>query len=516
MEHLHHFGLGQDPFRNEPDLRFYFDSTSQNAAQLRVERGLRQQRGLTVLTAEGGMGKTLLARRILEGLEEEVFEATLLVMLPGSTDGMGLLQRFARQLGCEEPLDDRAGLLAQIYERLAMVREEGRHAVLIVDDAQIMGPEVFGEICGLLNLEYEDRRLLSMLFVGSPELDRMVQDDPAIRPRVDIRVCLEPFDLMNACAYLEHRIEAARGKAEVLPRHAMEIVYKFAGGRPRLMNTLADNALFEAYLAGRDAIDSGDVERAASDLGIEAAMPLVQAVELEPELDFSVAPVARQEPIAQSLDEGNVPALDLEEAFAAAPVTQSLSGTPDDSAPGLHSAALLEDDDGVTSQAELLESRDLALDQETLVQPHAAPFLAAEESAAPMLSLEPDRRGVLIGLDEANTSSPFGPPASSVGVETGGELLLDREPEMGGELLLDHEPEAGVELLLDHDPGSLGDLSLDLDRGTSQSAALVGEAPILELPTEDEDFVLSEDDLAPLDFDDENPLDDAFVELLEE
>jgi len=98
----------------------------------------------------------------------------------------------------------------------------------------------------------------------------------------------------------------------------------------------------------------------------------------------------------------------------------------------------------------------------------------------------------------------------------GGELLLDREPEMGGELLLDHEPEAGVELLLDHDPGSLGDLSLDLDRGTSQSAALVGEAPILELPTEDEDFVLSEDDLAPLDFDDENPLDDAFVELLEE
>jgi type II secretory pathway predicted ATPase ExeA len=268
VEHLQHFGLSQDPFSNEPDMRFYFESESHRDAQRRVERGLRQRKGLTLLTGDGGMGKTLLARRILESLEEEIFDATLLVMLPGATDATGILQRFARQLGAEEPASDRAGLLGQIYERLAIVREDGRHAVLIVDDAQIVSPAVFAELGGLLNLEYEDRRLMSMLFVGTPELDRLVQNDPSMAPRVDVRVRLQPLDMKNAKAYLEHRLAAARAKAGLIPPGAIEALHKFGRGRPRLFNTLADNALFEAYLAGRQAIEAHDVERAAGDLGI--------------------------------------------------------------------------------------------------------------------------------------------------------------------------------------------------------------------------------------------------------
>lgn len=268
MEHLHHFGLSQEPFSNDPDLRFFFDSGSHRDAQRRVERGLRQRKGLTILTGDGGMGKTLLARRILDALEEEVFEAALLVMLPGAADATSILQRFARQLGCEEPAADRAGLLSQLYEHLAIVREDGRHAVLMIDDAQIMTPAVFAELSGLLNLEYEDKRLLSMLFVGSPELDRLVQNDASIMPRVDVRVRLQPLDMANAAAYLKHRLDAVGANPAVLPPSALEALFKFGRGRPRLLNTLADNALFEAYLAGRTALEASDVERAAADLGI--------------------------------------------------------------------------------------------------------------------------------------------------------------------------------------------------------------------------------------------------------
>lgn len=268
MEHLQHFGLTLDPFSNELDLRFYFESASHKDAQRRVERGLRQYKGLTLLTGEGGTGKTLLVRRILESLEEEVFEAMLLVILPGAADATGILQRFARQLGCEEPAGDRAGLLGQIYELLAIVREGGRHAVLMVDDAQIMTQDVFAELSGLLNLEYEDRRLVSMLFVGSPELDKLVQNDPSIMPRVDVRVRLQPLDMDNGTAYMQHRMAAVNGNQEIVPAAAMDALHKFGRGRPRLLNTLADNALFEAYLTGRTSIEPSDVERAASDLGI--------------------------------------------------------------------------------------------------------------------------------------------------------------------------------------------------------------------------------------------------------
>jgi type II secretory pathway predicted ATPase ExeA len=268
VEHLQHFGLAQDPFSNEPDLRFFFESASHRDAQRRVERGLRQHKGLTLLAGEGGMGKSLLARRILDSLEEEVFEAILLVMMAGAADATGILQRFVRQLGTEDPSADRATLLSQIYEQLAIIREDGRHAVLMIDDAQVMTPEVFAELGGLLNLEYEDRRMVSMLLIGSPVLDALVQRDASMAPRIDVRVQLHPLSSENAAAYVAKRLASVGASTDLVPVPALDALYKFGRGRPRLINTLADNALFEAYLAGRSRIEPGDVERAAMDLGV--------------------------------------------------------------------------------------------------------------------------------------------------------------------------------------------------------------------------------------------------------
>lgn len=283
MEHLHHFHLSQDPFQNEPDLRFYVDSAYHRDAQLRMERGLRQHKGLCVLTGEGGTGKTLLARRILDSLEEEMFDANLMVMLAGAADAESVLSRFARQVGIEDPSEDRSALLAQLYEQLAIVREDGRHTVLILDDAHILSREAMAEVCGLLNLEYEDRRLLSLLLVGVPGLDVTLSHEASLGARVDVRVQLSPLDLANSRAYLAHRLQVVGGGPEIFGEGAIASLFKLGRGRPRLLNTLADNALFEAYLAGEKQVDAVHVERSASDLGIGA----------DPGRTYSEIPVGR-------------------------------------------------------------------------------------------------------------------------------------------------------------------------------------------------------------------------------
>jgi type II secretory pathway predicted ATPase ExeA len=270
VEHLQHFDLSQDPFQNEPDLRFYFDSANHRDVQVRLERGLRQHKGLCVLTGEGGTGKTLLARKILDALEEEMFDANLMVMLAGAADAESVLSRFARQVGVEAPAGDRSVLLAQLYEQLAIVREDGRHCVLILDDAQILPRVDIAQVSGLLNLEYEDRRLLSLLLVGLPELDVTISHDSSLAQRVDVRIQLLPFDVDNAAAYLRHRLGIVGGRPETFAEDAIEALFKFSRGRPRLLNTLADNSLFEAFLDGRKQVSGSHVERAAGDLGIGA------------------------------------------------------------------------------------------------------------------------------------------------------------------------------------------------------------------------------------------------------
>jgi len=312
VEHLHHFGLKLDPFQNEPDLRFYFDSISHSEPYRRIERGLRQSKGLCVLTGEGGTGKTLLTRRLLEGLEEEIFDAQLMLMMPGATDATSVLNRYARMVGIEEAASDRPTQLAQIYEQLAIVREEGRHSVLMLDDAQLLSMQALAEIGGLLNLEYEDRRLISMLLIGSPELDQIIQNDPAIAPRVEVRVRLQPLENANTTAYIAHRLAHVGGPVELIPQDAMDALHKLGRGRPRLLNTLADNALFEAYLAGRKTIDASDIERAAADLGVGSELGETFSGPTNPSTILDAVPNLVPEPVAPPTTEPLVAATDFD------------------------------------------------------------------------------------------------------------------------------------------------------------------------------------------------------------
>jgi general secretion pathway protein A len=456
VEHLHHFRLPQDPFINEPDLRFYFESASHRDAQRRVERGLRQRKGLTLMTGDGGMGKTLLARRILESLEEDVFEATLLVMLPGAADATGILQRFARQLGCDEPAADRGGLLAQIYEQLAIVREDGRHAVLMIDDAQVMTPEVFAELSGLLNLEYEDRRLVSMLFVGSPELDQLVQNDASIMPRVDVRVRLQSLDMTNTTAYLTHRLSVAKGNPNIVPNSAIESLFKFGRGRPRLLNTLADNALFEAYLAGRPAIDPSDVERAASDLGVgpdpgstyttgSPAMTKAADVTARPMMDQSVSikPSLDWPRVSNAFDE----ALDLDE-----PVAELELGSEIDAAEARVTApAAIDLDEGLEAALEDFDSA-------STLELGTGPEMFGDDSLSLVFGIDP------LSLSQGDGNPPLLDP-------------LESQPFL---------------------------------------IATPLEAKAVNVPSEAEPFGLSEAELFPLITGEIDELEDAFVELLDE
>jgi general secretion pathway protein A len=269
VEHLEHFALSKDPFANEPISSFYFASSEHTNAERRLLRGVSQRKGLLLFTGPSGSGKTMVTRRLLDALEEEMFEVCMLVPVPGAADPGWVLSRFAQQLGVDVPALERAALLAQIYERLAIVREEGRHTLLILDEGHLLiDTGALPDLRGLLNLEYEERSLLSMLVVGLPGLEDEISNEPALSGRVDIRVRLAPLDERAAQHYLAHRIRSVQGNPAILEAEAVAALVRLSDGVPRRLNTLADNALFEAYLAGRSRASALDVRRAARDLGI--------------------------------------------------------------------------------------------------------------------------------------------------------------------------------------------------------------------------------------------------------
>jgi general secretion pathway protein A len=267
MEHLATFGLTRDPFTSNPELGVTFKSQGFQDATRRLERAALQGKGLCLVTGRGGVGKTMLVRHLLESLEEEAFEACMLVPVPGITDARWILTRLAMQLGIDEPETESSRLLGQVYEQLAIVREEGRTAVLILDEAQVLADQgLLADMRSLLNLEYEEKRLLSIILVGLPELGRAVARSSVLADRVDLRVSLQPLTEEESGQYVAHRIRAADGNPAILESAAVACLTKWGEGVPRRLNTLADNALFEAHLAGRVSATPEDVDRAAAEL----------------------------------------------------------------------------------------------------------------------------------------------------------------------------------------------------------------------------------------------------------
>lgn len=329
MEHLSTFQLGRDPFSNESQPAFYYESSAHLDAERRLLRAALQGKGLSLVTGAGGVGKTVLVRHFLEALEEEVFEACMLVPIPGVTDGAWILDRFARQLGVEEPAEDRQLLMAEIYEQLAIVREDGRQTVLIFDEAQVLAEQgLLRELRGLLNLEYEERRMLCLVLVGLPSLDEAIATEPALCDRIDLRVELKPLDATYAAQYLSHRILTAGGNPAILDPSAVHALIKASRGVPRHLNTLADNALFEAHLAGRVSVSANDVERAAADLRLWARDDGGESVGVIAEGAAAQASLAS--PVPSVPEAAGAPALEMAEVIASdtEPPVEAAAGPP--------------------------------------------------------------------------------------------------------------------------------------------------------------------------------------------
>jgi len=298
VDYLQHFGLDREPFSNDPVPGFHFECASQQGAEQRLVRGPRQGKGLSLLVGGHGSGKTTVLHRLVDALPADRFETAVLVMVRRDVDPTGFLQRVARLFGVAAPPEERGALIGQLAARLGQIQERGLRAVAVIDEAHLLtGGDVLDELRGLLSLEGDQGRTLSLVLAGLPSIEATLARHRALESRIDVRTRLVPFDAETSARYLAERLSFARGKPDVLHPAAVAALYEHSRGVPRVLNTLADNALNEAFLAGRGAVSVTDVERAAAELtpasadaALEAA-ELVSPIEVDGEAWAEVAPV---------------------------------------------------------------------------------------------------------------------------------------------------------------------------------------------------------------------------------
>jgi len=269
MDYLEFYKLKEHPFSNVVDNRFYYKGTQHSEALVRLKYAIDTKKGLAVVIGDIGAGKTTLARRLLEELDENIYEAVLLVVIHSAVSADWLLKRLALQLGVTDVKEEKVELLSQIFKRLFELGEQGKSAVVIIDEVQMLkSKEIMEEFRGLLNMEMPEGKMVNFIFVGMPELDSVLALDEPLKQRVAIKVRLKSFSEENTKEYIVHRMHIAGSAKNPFTEDAMRAVYRYSNGVPRLINTICDNALLDGLLFKTNIIDEAIIKTVTIDLGL--------------------------------------------------------------------------------------------------------------------------------------------------------------------------------------------------------------------------------------------------------
>jgi len=269
MDYLGYYKLKEHPFSNVVDNRFYYNSIEHSRALIKLKYAVDTKKGLAVVTGDTGAGKTTLARRLLEDLDENLYEATLLVIIHSSVSSEWLLKKLAIQLGIADVKEDKVERLSQIFRRLSEISEQGKTAVILMDEVQMLkSKEIMEEFRGLLNMEGADGKMINLIFFGLSELDDVLSLDEPLKQRIAIRIHIKTFSEENTREYIAHRLKVAGCEKSPFDMPAISAIYKYSKGLPRLINTICDNALLEGYLFKSHVVDESIIKAVAIDLGL--------------------------------------------------------------------------------------------------------------------------------------------------------------------------------------------------------------------------------------------------------
>ena len=258
--YLEHFGLRERPFSNAADLRFVYLGPHHEQAIAHLLKGLQAPGGIVLLTGESGLGKTTTCRVLLSRLPERV---DVVPILNPSLTAVELLAFACEELGVKcEPDADQATLCDALRAKLT-ARVGSRRTVLLVDDAQGLGPDVIDQLSALSGMETDGPKLVEIVLIGEPGLIDLVGRAAGSAASQATGYYLLPFAEQATSAYVRHRLAVAGAAADLFDDEALRDLHRLSAGVPRLINVICDRALAIAVPQGRPIVDAPTIRAAA-------------------------------------------------------------------------------------------------------------------------------------------------------------------------------------------------------------------------------------------------------------
>jgi type II secretory pathway predicted ATPase ExeA len=270
--YLSHFNLQEKPFKVTTDPKFLWLGEKHKEALDALRYGILHGDGYVVLTGDVGTGKTTLAMALAKDLSDRVIVAR--VPYP-DVEVLDFLKLISTAYGINSDVQSKASFRDRFESFLRSRFSAGKRAVLILDEAQRMRHEHLEELLQLSSVEENGVGLLNIVFVGQNEFNEMLQQDSnrALRQRIAINYNLVPLTRAETEQYISHRLNVVHCQKEIFTSEAIQDIFLYSNGIPRLINIVCDLALLMTYLEGGEVVQPGAVKQAVERLRLPGEGP---------------------------------------------------------------------------------------------------------------------------------------------------------------------------------------------------------------------------------------------------
>jgi general secretion pathway protein A len=259
------YGFKQPPFQLLPNPDFFYRSQKHENALTHLEYGVFERAGFIVITGEIGTGKATLMRYLLRSLDKNLPIAFLTQTCLQPED---LLRTLCQEFSLPHENKGKAEMIELFGAFLVEQYRQKQYVILILDEAQNLPIDTLEEIRMLSNLDADNECLLQIILVGQSPLRTKLQRRGLrqLYQRVEVSYHLEPFDRQELKDYIRYRLTTAgRADTELFDDTAMEAIFEYSRGVPRLINTVCHGCLVCGYADAQQKIHRDVVQTVLKD-----------------------------------------------------------------------------------------------------------------------------------------------------------------------------------------------------------------------------------------------------------
>ena len=269
------YQLSAEPFRLSPDPWFCFQHQSYRKAMTYMLHALHRAEGFIMITGRPGTGKTTLISDLIQRLKPD--QTVVAKIVSTQLTANDLLDLVAYSFNIDPGGRSKANVLIQVERFLKQQYQNGRRALLIVDEAQDMRGDALEELRLLTNIQLGNHQLLQVFLVGQQQL-RDTVNTPSLEQlhqRLIAATHLEPLDTDNTLAYIKHRLRRVNWKGDpLISTEAYALIQRYSHGIPRKINQICSRLLLHGCIEEKHRLGIADLKIVVEELQQEMLLPM--------------------------------------------------------------------------------------------------------------------------------------------------------------------------------------------------------------------------------------------------